>query len=95
MLKFLPLWASLIIHAEPSEERALTWLVMPDCMGRSDALACIDAELEKFKPCGGTAEERLACIERKVLAQTEEIYLLKRKLEQRTTPHVSPLTSSR
>ena len=69
-------------------------LVAPACERAPDAMACIAAETEKLAPCTGTVEERLTCLERKVMTQAEELYWLKRQLEERTSPQIRPLGSA-
>ena len=77
-----------------SEERWRMRLVAPACERAPDVMACIAAETEKLAPCAGTAEERLACLERKVMTQAEELLWLKAQLEQRTSPQIRPLGSA-
>jgi hypothetical protein len=99
MLKFLALLmacvaATTAARADRSDERWRMRLVAPACETAPDVMACIAAEIEKLAPCIGTVEERLACLDRKMAAQGSEIYLLRRQIEERTSPQVRPLGSA-
>jgi hypothetical protein len=77
-----------------SEERWRLRMVAPACERAPDIMACLASEVAKLAPCTGTVEERLTCLEHKVLTHAEELYWLKRQLEERTSPQIRPLGSA-
>ena len=66
----------------------------PECLGLPNGTMCIDRTLTELAPCTGSVDERLACLDRKLQAQADQIIALKRKVWESTTPRVSPLVGS-
>src|SRR5262245_37319165 len=69
--------------------------VPSDCVGLrgEDYFYCLALEIDASAPCAGTVEERLTCLEARLLRQQREIALLKRSMFELMSPRIRPLTS--
>jgi hypothetical protein len=56
-----------------------------------DLAACIGTRRAMAMPCTGSVEERLSCIEKRVISQERDIVALKRTLDRYTNPRARPL----
>jgi len=56
---------------------------------------CVGREMSRYLPCSGSVEERLTCLEKRVLDQQREIVALRRAVDDLNAPRVRPLTQDR
>lgn len=85
------------LAATEDTERAPTLFYFSGCGGlpAGEQQYCLALEFRRIGPCTGSVEERLACLDRRIAEQEQEMMRLKRELERQTTPRIHPLDDRR
>jgi len=96
MLKFLALVFPCLVLIGPDAAKAEAQAAPPiylDCSAMPDEMfdACMESQTHRAAPCGGTLEQRLACLESEAVRQGNEIAALKRRLREQATARARPL----